>query len=139
MYTIERTSYGFRITQSGSYSVEEVEKYKSDVIKTLARHDRPFSLLIDSRKLVLPTPDVLEVFSKLHQVVWHMSCERTAIVVESPVAKGMVVQACLTSKVNANDRIIDSRYYQDWEERAIAWVAEAVEPDSEVIPERTSH
>jgi len=139
MYTIEHTSYGLRITQSGSFSIEEVELYKTDVLATLSKFDRPFSLLIDSRKLVLPTPDVLEVFSQLHHLVWQMSCERAAVVVASPVAKGMAVQACSKSRVNASDRIIDSRYYQDWEARAITWVKDGVEPDYEITSERTSH
>lgn len=128
MYTIEETSYGFRITHTGAFSLQEAEQYKSDVIETLAQHDRAFSLLIDSRQLVLPTPDVLELFAELHDIVWQMSCLRAAIIVQSPVAKGMAVQACSTAKVVSNDRVIDTDKDPHWEAKAIAWVAEGVEP-----------
>ena len=128
MYKIEKKSFGFQITQVGSFSLEEVERYSSDVMATLARHNGKFSLLIDSRELVLPTPDVLKVFSKLHETVWQMSCERAAIVVESPVAKGMVIQACSTHDNSSNDRIIDARMFPNWQVIAAAWASDAVEP-----------
>ncbi len=133
MYTIEKTSYGYKIMQDCAFSVEEVERYKSDVIDTLVRHRGTFSLLIDSRKLVLPTPDVLEVFSQLHKIVWQMSCERVSIIVESPVAKGMAVQACSDSPLDSNDRVIDARKYPDWETRALAWIVDAIEPESRAV------
>lgn len=128
MYEIEKKSFGFQITQRGSFSLEEVERYSSDVLATLAHHNGKFSLLIDSRELVPPTPDVLNVFSKLHETVWQMSCERAAIVVESPVAKDMVTRACSTHDNCNNDRIIDARMFPNWQVIAAAWASDAVEP-----------
>ena len=131
MYTIEETSFGFRITQAGKFSLEDVESYKSDVIRALAKSSRPFSLMIDSRQLVLPTSDVLEVFGQLHTLVWQMSCQRGAIIVESPIARDVAVRACAKSEPATLDRVIDARRYPDWEARALAWVMKSVEP----IPE----
>jgi hypothetical protein len=133
MYRIEKKSFGFQITQSGSFDVEDVERYSSDLMATLAGHNGPFSLLIDSRELVLPAPDVLEAFSRLHQAVWQMSCERTAIVVKSPVARAMVVQARSTHGYSSNDRIIDARKYPDWQDVATAWAADGVEPPTPAL------
>ncbi len=133
MYTIDKTSYGYKIMQDGAFDVEEVERYKWDVIDTLTRHRGTFSLMIDSRRLALPTPDVLEIFGELHKTVWQMSCERVSIIVMSPVAKGMAVQACSDSPVDSNDRVIDARKYPDWEARALTWIVDAIEPESREV------
>jgi len=127
-YEIKATEYGFRITQKGSFDLEEVEQYRSDVLRTLAQHDRPFSILIDSRKLVLPTPEVLEVFHQLHQAVWMMSCIRGAVIIESPVARNMLRQQYTVADIRSNDRIIDARKHPNWESMAISWIIDAVEP-----------
>ncbi|MDH3890530.1 MAG: hypothetical protein OEV49_05550 [candidate division Zixibacteria bacterium] len=129
MYSIEKTFYGFRITQVGRFGMDEVERYKADVVRTLARHDQPFSLVLDSRRLVLPTRDVLEVFAQLHEIVWRMSCRRVAIIVESPIARNMAEQGCDKPEMANQDRVIDARKYPDWESRAVAWLVDGVEPE----------
>ena len=127
MYSIEKTSYGLKIAQSGIFTIEEVERYKADVISVLSRHDGPFSILIDSRHLTLPTPEVLEGFDQLHDAIWRMKCQTVVIVVASPVSKGMVVQSCANSQFPTNDRIIDARVTPNWEELAVAWIVDGVE------------
>ncbi len=139
MYSIEKTSYGFKIVQLGTFKIDEVQRYKSDVMAAFAEHAGPFSLLIDSRRLTLPTPEVLKVFDQLYDAVWKMGCERGAIIVESPVAKGMVIQACAKAQYPTNDRIIDARITENWEKVALAWIIDVVEPTPQLVVQQPSH
>jgi len=129
MYNIEQTTYGFRVTSAGSFTMEDVEHLRIDLLKTLSAHHRPFSLLLDARKMVPPPPNVREAFVKLHASVWQLSCERVAFVVESPVAKGQVRQMHFSASPNNPDRIFDSSKCPDWEARALAWVTDGVDSD----------
>ena len=136
MYKIERTDYGFKVTSSGSFSTEEVEHLQRELINTLAQHDRPFSLVLDARKLALPGPEVVKVFTEIHTAIWQMSCERVVFILESPVAKRQVMQMHFIASPNGQDRVIDATKCPDWEARAIAWAAEAVEPDFAGVKEQ---
>jgi hypothetical protein len=129
MFHIEPTEYGFRVTTAGAISLEEVNHLKSHLLDTLARYNRPFSLVLDSRKLVLPKPDVLGVFTELHTAVWKLKCQRVAFVLESPVSKRQAVQMHYEAAPHADERFINALQYHDWEARAEAWAARAVEPE----------
>ena len=129
MYKIEPTIYGFKVTSAGLFTVEEIEQLRTDLLKTLSEHDRPFSLFLDARKLVPPAPEVRDVFVQLHGSIWQMSCERVAFVIESPVAKGQIRQMHYTASPSGRDRIFDASKCPDWESQALAWVADGAESD----------
>jgi hypothetical protein len=128
MYKIEETSYGFKVTSAGIFTMDEIDQLKHDLLSTLAGHNRPFSLLLDARKLVPPEPAVREAFVELHASVWHLSCDRVAFIIESPVAKGQIRQMHHSASPDGRDRIFDATKCPDWETRALAWVADGVEP-----------
>jgi hypothetical protein len=128
MYKIEETSYGFRVTTTGSFAMDEIDQLKLDLLSTLAGHNRPFSLLLDARKMIPPAPAIRDAFIELHASVWQLSCERVAFIIESPVAKGQIRQMHYSASPNSQDRIFDATRCSDWETRALAWVADGVEP-----------
>ena len=57
-----------------------------------------------------------------------MSLERVAIVVNSPVLKQQATQISHDTMTSKYDRIIDASKNSDWENVAIAWVTDGVEP-----------
>jgi len=65
MYKIEQTDYGFRVTSAGSFTVDEVERLRVDLLGTLSTYNRPFhSFSIRARWS--PPPDVRDIFVQLH-------------------------------------------------------------------------
>jgi hypothetical protein len=133
MHKIESAPFGFRVTSSGFFAVDDIERLKLDLLQTLSEHNRPFSLLLDSRELIPPPPDVMKEFWDLHAKVWQLSCERIVFVVSSPVAKAQVLQMHCIASSGKKDRVIDASKYPDWEEIAVAWVADAVEPEESSV------
>ena len=128
MYKIELTPYGFRISASGEMGLEEAEQMKSELIGVLSEKDGPFSLVIDIRQLVLFEPEVVKTIVDAHAACIRMSCERTAILVKSPIHKGQASQICFSASSKMCDRIIDASRVENWEEVAIGWAANGVEP-----------
>lgn len=130
MFRIEAKPYGFRVTTEGALTVEEVTQLKSELLDSAVKLGGSFSLLLDSRKMIVPTPPVLEVFTQLHSQIWKLPCQRVAFVIESPVSHRRAVQMHYSSAPGSNDRFINALQYPDWESRAEAWVISAVEPES---------
>ena len=136
MYNIESAPFGFRVTSSGIITMDEIEQLKSELLQTLCAHKRPFSLVLDSRHIIPPAPDVMKEFWDLHTKVWQLSCERIVFVVDSPVAKAQVIQMQHIASKGKEDRVIDASKYPDWEERATAWAANARELDESPVLSR---
>jgi len=136
MFHIEPTEYGFRVTSTGSFTLDDVRRLKTDLLDMLARYNRPFSLVIDARKMVLPKPEVVKTFTELHAAVWKLKCQRVAFILESPLSKRQVVQMHYAAAPHAEERFINALQYPDWEARAEAWAAHAVEPERDQKLER---
>jgi hypothetical protein len=129
MYKIEPTLYGFRISISGRMDMEEAEQASVELLGALAELDHPFSLVIDVRKMMAYEPQVAKAIVALHTACVRMSCERSAVIVESPTLKAQTAQICLSASSKNCDRVIDSSEVSDWEDRPVAWAANAVEPE----------
>jgi hypothetical protein len=129
MFQIEPTEYGFKVTSTGSFTQDDVGRLKTDLLDMLARYNRPFSLVIDARKMILPRPDVYKTFTELHVAVWKLKCQRVAFVLESPVTKRQAMQMHYEAAPHSEERFINALLYPDWESRAVAWAAHAVEPE----------
>jgi hypothetical protein len=128
MHNIERTAYGFRITNSGKFSSHEAEEFRHELLRTLSEHQKPFSLLIDIRELIPLSPDVADMMRSVQEACHQMSLERAAIIISSPVLREQAVQVSFNSKTKRHDRFIDASKYPDWEQQAIAWLVEGKEP-----------
>lgn len=134
MYRIEEKPYGFRVTTDGALTLEEVTALKRDLLDAATKFSGPFSLFLDSRKMIVPTPPVLEVFTQLHAQIWKLPCQRVAFVIESPVSHRRAVQMHYSSAPGSNDRFINALQFPDWESRAEGWVINGVEPESARSP-----
>ena len=130
MFRIEPKPYGFKVITEGALTEVEVLRLKAELLDKITSLGCTFSLLLDSRKMVVPTPDVLEVFTQLHTAIWKLPCERVAFILESPVSHRRAVQMHYSSAPGSHDRFINALQYPDWEARAEAWIVNAVEPES---------
>ncbi len=128
MHKIVTASYGFRITVSGPMDSAEAEQLKSKLLRALSSHNQPFSLIVDLREMVATEPGVLEVIEDTQKACKFMSLVRTALLVSSPVLKAQILQTGFSSGTAEADRFIDTSKADNWEEQALAWVVNAVEP-----------
>jgi hypothetical protein len=137
MYRIEQTYYGFKISAWDSMTMDDADQMLVDLTENLSQKDGPFSMVIDTREMVPFEPEVAQKIVEAHVLCLQMNCERTAILVKSPVARGQASQICFSASPMDCDRVINASTDPDWEEKAVAWAAEGVEPGIETIPEKT--
>jgi anti-anti-sigma regulatory factor len=128
MYNLEETSYGFRITATGTMDATKAEQLKAELLQALCAHTQPFSLLVDIRGLIPTGPVVLEAIQEMQSVCRLMSLRRTAVIISSPELKEYIQQSGSIAGTTAADRFIDASKIDDWEDRALAWVKDAIEP-----------
>lgn len=128
MYKIDEATYGFRITNSGQFSVFEAEEFKRDLLRRLSEHNQPFSLLIDIRNLIPLSPEVMSIMREVQLACRQMSLERVAMVMSSPVVRGQAQQVSFDTRTNPHDRYIDAARNPNWEKAAIDWLVDGVEP-----------
>ena len=128
MYNIEKTNYGFHITFSGKMSEAEAVEFKEEVESILPSLEHPWSSIVDLRTWVPAEPTVLELLRQVEQLSKSHGLQRRAIIAYSPVIKGQASQLSLVSETNDSERFIDASKLENWEEQAIGWAANAVEP-----------
>lgn len=128
MQKIEKTDFGFRIINTGQLNLTDAEAFKFMVLEALSSHSSSFSLIVDLRGLIPLEPKVIEVVKEIMKTRTRMSLVRAAIIVSSPVIKAQHRQMSFDTRTTQFDRTIDASKYPDWEERALAWVRDGVEP-----------
>ena len=137
MHNIEATSYGFRLTVTGAMNTAEAEEQKLELLQTLSTCNQPFSLLVDVRGLIPAEPEVFKEIEEMQTACKLMSVRRTAIVFSSPVLKAQIKQGSFVTGTVEVDRFIDASRVHNWEEQALAWVVEGIEPVSTSVEENT--
>lgn len=128
MHKIEETEYGFKITVAGDLDINQAEQALLNLKNLLASYGRPFSLMVDLRELIPVTTEVIKKLMEIHSYCKNLSLERTAIIVKSPVLKMQGKQISHNSETIENDRYISVYKFDNWEERALAWVKNGIEP-----------
>jgi len=132
VHKIEAAPYGFKVTVLGVIDGEEIEEIRLRLLEILSDHDRAFSLMVDMREVVTLSTEVSKLIEELHRACRRMSMERAVAVVRSPVIRGQISQISFNIAASNTDRVIDASKVPEWEERAIAWVADGVEPTPEL-------
>ena len=138
MYSIEKAPYGYRVTASGQMDIDEAEKLRIQLIGTLTELGAPFSLVIDLRKLIPISADVSQVMMDMQRACAQMSLQRVALIIESPVVKGQSRQITYDADTEKHDRVINALSVPDWEEVAVAWVADGVDPETKSTSRQSS-
>ena len=133
MFNLEDTPYGFKITATGTFDVTEAEQLRTEILQALSVHAQPFSLLVDIRGLISTSPEVFLVIEEIQSICKLKSLKRTAIIISSPVLRRQMQQSMFNAGTTKADRFIDASNTDDWENQALAWVVDSVEPA--MVPE----
>ncbi|WP_223646198.1 hypothetical protein [Corallococcus sp. EGB] len=127
-----RTEYGFRINAPGYIQLPEITAWFNDLkAKVSVKRGRPFGLVVDIRSQRANPPETQDVIKQAMVWLRQNGMVRSAVVLDSTVARLMMVRMSKASGVYEYERYIDASKEADWEHKAIDWVVNGTEPSKE--------
>ncbi len=88
MYSIQRASYGLRITMGGLYAPGEIGQYLAERDAAISEIDGPYCLFVDLRSAIPPNHQDQRLLAENYSRLRQGALTRTAITVASPTAVG---------------------------------------------------
>lgn len=133
MYKIEKTPYGIHVVLGGNLDLAEVRKMFIERNRAIRAFKGRCSVLIDIRSLVPPTPDILEILQVGDSRPPCGTWGRRAMIGLSPVIKSRALQFLFQAGTDDCTRYIDASKIDNWEEIALAWIVDGIEPEDNPI------
>lgn len=129
------TDYGFRITAPGFISVRDAEVWRTD-LQALVREvgRRRFGILVDIRGQKANPLGATEIIKDVMKWLRACGCERSAVVLDNPLALIQIRRLAQETGVYAYERYIDARSVPDWEKVALEWLNLGIDPDTRQYP-----
>jgi hypothetical protein len=127
-----RTEYGFRVNAPGYITPPEAIAWFEDLRNKVAlKKGRPFGLLVDIRSQKANPPETQETIKQAMMWLRQSGMTRSAVVLDSAVARLMMVRMAKQSGVYDWERYIDAGKDPDWETKALGWIVHGHEPSKE--------
>src|SRR5262245_6580799 len=124
-----RTEYGFRANASGYITPAEAGAWFDDLrAKVAVKKGRPFGLMVDIRGQKANPPETQEIIKQAMMWLRQNGMVRSAVVLDSAVARLMMVRMAKQTGVYQWERYIDASKDTDWESKAIDWIVHETEP-----------
>jgi hypothetical protein len=127
-----RTGYGLRIEAAGKIRKEELQSWMvelREICDELKRENEPFGVITDVSKVTTVDEDVEELISSAIHLVRESGAIRAGIIYFT-AAQTLEMYERLTSTEGRKlaRRFICSDIYEDYEDRAISWIIDGLEP-----------
>lgn len=129
-----KTRYGFRINAPGFLSLAETREWFEDLKRLVGTSGKPFGLLVDIRSQRANPPESQAIIQEAMAWVKGAGLVRSAVVLDSTVAKLQTTRLAKTSGVYAWERYLDASKNLDWEKHAVEWIVNGVDPDKLSAP-----
>jgi hypothetical protein len=130
-----KTPYGFRTNAQGFVTLPEARAWFENLKALVGPGGKPFGLLVDIRGQRGNPSESQEVVKEAMAWMKQAGLVRSAVVLDSTVAKIQTTRLAKTTGVYAWERYFDASKDPDWEKRAIDWIQHAIDPDKPVTPQ----
>lgn len=128
LHKFEITSFGYRLTLGGKVTLPEATQLKTELADLLAIIRKPYGVIADVRTVIPFSPEVKTLIRECEQMSKEAGLQRRAVIFQSPVVAGQATQLSFQSKTDDIERRIDASLTDNWEELALAWIVDGVEP-----------
>ncbi|MBU8900402.1 hypothetical protein DRW03_07945 [Corallococcus sp. H22C18031201] len=127
-----RTEYGFRANATGYITPAEANAWFDDLrAKVAIKKGRAFGLMVDIRGQKANPPETQEIIKQAMGWLRQNGMVRSTVVLDSAVARLMMVRMAKQSGVYQWERYLDASKDSDWETKAIDWIVHGHEPSKE--------
>jgi DNA-binding NarL/FixJ family response regulator len=128
MNTIEKGPNGLYLTFSGEQTLDELQRLRRELERTLEGVCEPFGLIADMRNIAPMPPRQRDFLLQTRKTLRAKGMTRSAIVLMNPVLTARWRLTAGNAGVGAWERYIDATDNLDWRNMANDWVCSGVEP-----------
>lgn len=129
MYSIDKTVYGFKLTFGGFIQASEMQKWYDDMSAKLPKTASKFGIVVDMRTLKPLPPDAQGMLVKGQQACKRSGMERSCVVLDNTTTTVQFKRLGKESGIYAFERYLDASTNAGWEQAAVKWVTNGIDPD----------
>ncbi len=128
MYLVEIKDYGLLVQVRGSLGVEDAQVWLQDIKDSLEKVSAPFGIIVDVREAKIFLPQTQEVIKSAIEVCAKGGMERAAVILNNAVSTLQARRLARESGTATWQRFLDASYQEDWEEKALQWLINGIDP-----------
>lgn len=128
MYSIEKKSYGVKITFSGFIQKEEMIKYKEEMKSLLPSLPAKFGIIMNMQDMKPLPADSQEVLNASPELI-ATRLTRSVTVVKSALITMQSKRLAKESQVSDTKRYLDALKTPEWESLAESWIIDGIDPE----------
>ncbi|MCK4655796.1 MAG: hypothetical protein KAT85_02155 [candidate division Zixibacteria bacterium] len=134
MYKLEKAEYGLNLTLGGDIGTAVAMKLADELEQVLPAQKGEFSILVDARGVIPYERKTQEYVFKWMTLCRQNGCRRYAIIVTSPVLATQASRLAYEAGTGELERYINANEVENWEEIAIRWLVDGIEPERTAKP-----
>ena len=128
MYEIEKTDYGYHLTFAGRILETEMAAWVEESDQLLDKQRGKFSVFIDMRRLDPIASEAQVQMQKGQRLYKLKGMERSVVVLENPTLTLQFKRIARQTGILLWERYIDATLVKNWEEVALDWIKNGIEP-----------
>lgn len=129
MYTMERTTYGLFIKVRDSLSKAEAEQWVKDLKAATTEINGEFGVIADLRQVLILSPESKDAVQAGEMYAREHGLVRSVIILGDEITAQQMKGIARCSGVYEWERYIDATGEPNWEQVAVDWILNAVDPD----------
>ena len=129
MCRTERTSYGFKIRFEGYIEKDELKSWAKEAATILKEQKPGFGVLHDMRGMAPLPVDAGEFMKRNQALAKDAGLSRSAQILDDPITKMQFKRLARDIELFHDMRQIDASRTPNWEQVAINWIVDGVEPE----------
>jgi len=122
VYRIENTSYGLKLSFSGTIARPEMEAWSAEVLPACSRAGARFGVLVDMRELKPLQPDVQSLMVQTQAQIKAAGLVRSCVILSSKILTMQFERLAKESGIISFQRYVDASANSDYEAIALEWI-----------------
>ena len=129
MYKIEQKDYGYKLTFADLINKDEMTKWVNDSKNALLNAPSNFGIFVDMRTLQPLSAEAVEIMQEGQKLFKTKGMARSVVILNNPTVTFQFKKIAKQSGIYQWERYIDASSVNNWEDVAINWIKNNVDPD----------
>ena len=136
MYKIDKKSYGPHLTLSGFIPQQELEQWLADSKELIKLFPDEFVVFVDMREMELLAPESRPAMIDGQRYYRAHGMQRSVVILKDKITMMQFKGIAKETGIYEWERYIDANAEPNWEQVAMDWILDAVDPDDKSKTDR---